>query len=162
MSLDCQRLSTIELTGRILDMAKTGVYRQSVFETFRSLATQRQIREAIAQAKQFGLYTVPSLRDTELGTYYQVEAAKYESFLAASKTLLANPASKDLAERMVLTSQAIRTMLMAVAGCTVGLGLLGGWFLLEGQAQTGRLLWLGALVAGGLWGVQRSIAKKVL
>jgi hypothetical protein len=162
MSLEHPRLSTTELTGRILDMAKTGVYRQSVFDTFRPLATQRQIREAITQAKQFGLYTVASLRDEELGTYYQVEAAQYDSFLAASKTLLANPSSKDLAERMVLTHRAMRTMLMAVAGCTVGLGLLGGWFLLEGQAQTGRLLWLGAMVAGGLWGVQRSIAKKVL
>ena len=48
-------------------MARTGVYRQSVFEAFRSMATQRQIRDAIAQAKQFGLYTVSSLRDAELG-----------------------------------------------------------------------------------------------
>jgi len=76
MTLDTQRLSATELTGRILDMARTGVYRQSVFEAFRSMATQRQIRDAIAQAKQFGLYTVSSLRDAELGTYYQVEPAK--------------------------------------------------------------------------------------
>jgi len=63
---------------------------------------------------------------------------------------------------MVRTNQAIRTMLTAVASCTVGLGLTGGWCLLSGQLQTGRLLWLGALVAGGLWGVQRTIAKRVL
>jgi len=162
MTLETQRLSATELTGRILDMARTGVYRQSIFETFRSLATQRQIRDAIAQAKQFGLYTVSSLRDEELGTYYQVEPAKYESFLAASKTGIAPQSSEDLAEYMVRTNQVIRTMLTAVAACTVGLGLTGGWCLLSGQLQAGRLLWLGALVAGGLWSVQRTIAKKVL
>jgi hypothetical protein len=162
MTLHTQRLSSTELTGRILDMARTGVYRQSVFEAFRSMATQRQIRDAIAQAKQFGLYTVPSLRDDELGTYYQVEAAKYESFLEASKAGIAPQTSEDLADYMVQTNQAIRTMLTAVASCTVGLGLSGGWCLLSGQLQTGRMLWLGALVAGGLWGVQRTIAKRVL
>lgn len=162
MTLETQRLSATELTGRILDMARTGVYRQSIFEAFRSMATQRQIRDAIVQAKQFGLYTVPSLRDEELGTYYQIEPAKYKSFLQVSKTGIAPQTSEDLADYMVRTNQAIRTMLTAVAGCTVGLGLTGGWCLLSGQLQTGRLLWLGALVAGGLWGVQRTIAKKVL
>lgn len=162
MTLDTQRLSATELTGRILDMARTGVYRQSVFEAFRPMATQRQIRDAIAQAKQFGLYTVPSLRDEELGTYYQVEPAQYESFVAASKTGIAPQSSNDLAQYMVQTNQAIRTMLVSVATCTVGLGLTGGWCLLSGQLQTGRMLWLGALVAGGLWAVQRTIAKRVL
>lgn len=162
MTLDTQRLSVTDLTGRILDMARTGVYRQSIFEAFRSMATQRQIRDAIAQAKQFGLYTVPSLRDDDLGTYYQVEPAKYESFVEASKTGITPQSATDLASYMVQTNQAIRTMLTAVASCTVGLGLTGGWCLLSGQLQTGRLLWLGALVAGGLWGVQRTIAKRVL
>ena len=53
--------------------------------------------------------------------------------------------SDDLADYMVRTNQAIRTMLTAVASCTVGLGLTGGWCLLSGQLQTGRLLWLGSL-----------------
>ena len=162
MTLNTQRLSVTELTGRILDMARTGIYRESVFEAFRPMATRRQIRDAIAQAKQFGLYTVSSLRDDELGTYYQVEPTKYESFLEASKTGISLQPSTDLAEYMTQTNQAIRTMLIAVAGCTVGLGLMGGWCLLAGQLQTGRMLWLGALVAGGLWGVQRTIAKRVL
>ena len=140
MTLNTQRFSVTELTGRILDMARTGIYRESVFEAFRPMATRRQIRDAIAQAKQFGLYTVSSLRDDELGTYYQVEPTKYESFLEASKTGISLQPSTDLA----------------------GLGLMGGWCLLAGQLQTGRMLWLGALVAGGLWGVQRTIAKRVL
>ena len=162
MSLASQRTSLTALTDQVLTMAQTGVYRQSVFEALRPLATQRQIRDAIAQAKQFGLYTVPSLRDNELGTYYQVEAADYESFQAAAKTLGSLQPSTDLAEQVVSTHQAMRAMLMTVAVCSVGLGVVGGWCLLEGQAQMGRFLWLGALVAGGVWGVQRAIARRVL
>ncbi|MGF1569163.1 MAG: hypothetical protein ACFCVD_14025 [Nodosilinea sp.] len=143
-------------------MAKTGVYRQSVFETFRPVATRRQIREAIAQAKQFGLHTVPSLRDDELGTYYQVDATGYESFQAAAKTLGPAQLPVDLAQQMMVTNQAMRAMLKTVAGCALGLGGLGGWCLWQGQAQAGRTLWLGALVAAGLWGMQRAIAKRVL
>jgi hypothetical protein len=162
MSLVSKRADLTTLTDQVLTMAKTGVYRQSVFEALRPLATQRQIRDAIAQAKQFGLYTVPALRDQELGTYYQVEAADYATFQSAAKTLAALPPSGDLAEQVVSIHQALRAMLMTVAGCSAGLGILGGWCLLEGQAQAGRFLWLGALVAGGLWGVQRAIAKRVL
>jgi hypothetical protein len=74
------RLSETELSQRILDMAKTGVYRESIFEAFQSLATKQQIRRAIAHAKQFGLYSVRQHRDDELGTYYEVDLAKYQSF----------------------------------------------------------------------------------
>lgn len=143
-------------------MAKTGVYRQSVFEALGPLATRRQIRDAIAQAKQFGLYTVSSLRDDDLGTYYQVEAANYESFQAASKALAAGSPPENLAAHVVATHHALRAMLTAVAGSTLGLGFLGGWCLLDGQTQLGRGLWLGAVVSGGLWGVQRWIARRFL
>ena len=162
MSLASQRTNTADLIDQVLTMAKTGVYRQSVFEALRPLATQRQISAAIAQAKQFGLHTVPSLRDQELGTYYQVSAADYETFQAAAKTLPLLQPSTDLAEQVVTTHRAMRAMLTTVAGCALGLGAMGGWCLWDGQAQMGRFLWLGALVAGGLWGVQREIAKRVL
>ena len=158
-------ISPLELTDRVLSMATTGVYRQSVFEALGPLATQRQIRDAIAQAKQFGLYTVSSLRDSDLGTYYQAEAASYESFQAASKTLetsLGIGNSGNLSEQIVATHQAMQAMLTAVAGSTLGLGILGGWCLLDGHTQIGRGLWLGALVAGGLWGLQRWIARRAL
>ncbi|WP_225886948.1 hypothetical protein [Nodosilinea nodulosa] len=154
--------SSLELTDRVLTMAKTGVYRQSVFEALGPIATRRQIRDAIAQAKQFGLYTVSALRDENLGTYYQVEAPSYESFQAAAKALAAVSPSEDLAVQIVATHAALRTMLTTVAGSTMGLGILGGWCLLDGQTQLGRGLWLGATVAGGLWGVQRWIARRVL
>ena len=155
-------LSTLELTDRVLSMAKTGVYRQSVFEALGPIATRRQIRDAIAQAKQFGLYTVAALRDDELGTYYQVKAASYESFQATAKALAASAPPENLADQVIATHAALRTMLATVAGSTLSLSLLGGWCLLDGQTQMGRGLWLGAMVAGGLWGVQRWIARRVL
>jgi len=160
MSLASPRPSMTDLIDQVLTMAKTGVYRQSVFEALRPLATQRQIREAIAQAKQFGLYSVPSLRDEELGTYYQIGVADYESFQTAAKTLTTLQPAGDLAEQVVSTHRAMQAMLRTVAGCSLGLGLLGGWCLLDGQAQAGRFLWLGAVVAGGVWGVQRAIARR--
>lgn len=150
------------LTHQVLTMAKTGVYRQSLFEALKPVATQRQIRDAIAQAKQLGLYSVPSLRDEELGTYYQIESADYEAFEGAASALAPLSPTTNLADQVISTQRAMQTMLRTVAGCSLILGLLGGWCLWEGQAQTGRGLWLGALVAGGLWGVQRAIAKRAL
>lgn len=155
-------VSPLELTDRVLAMAKTGVYRQSVFEALGPIATRRQIRDAIAQAKQFGLYTVSALRDNDLGTYYQVEVASYESFQSAAKTVADKQPSADLATQVIATHQALRGMLTTVASSTLVLGILGGWCLLDGHTQLGRGLWLGAVVAGGLWGLQRRIARRVL
>jgi hypothetical protein len=63
---------------------------------------------------------------------------------------------------VIATHRALRTMLTTVAASTLGLGLLGGWCLLDGHTQMGRGLWLGAVVAGGLWSVQRWIARRAL
>jgi len=161
-SVNAPLLSSLDLTERVLAMAKTGVYRQSVFEALGPVATRRQIRDAIAQAKQFGLYTVASLRDDDLGTYYQVETTSYESFQSAAKTLGTGLPPTDLAAQVIATHAALRAMLTTVAGSTLGLVILGGWCLLDGQTQLGRGLWLGAVVAGGLWGMQRWIARRAL
>ena len=160
-------LSPLDLTDRVLAMATTGVYRQSVFEALGPVATRRQIRDAIAQAKQFGLYTVSALRDPDLGTYYQVETANYASFQAASKVLVTGALGPglpptDLADQVIATHRALRAMLTTVAASTLGLGMLGGWCLLDGHTQMGRGLWLGAVVAGGLLSVQRWIARRAL
>ena len=118
MSQFAPRLSETELSQRILEMAQTGVYRESIFEAFRSLATQRQIRQAIAHAKQFGLYSVRDLRDPELGTFYQVDLQKYQSFQAALKAAVPLPPGDDLAAQMLAATQAIRAMLAIAGSCT--------------------------------------------
>ncbi len=152
----------LDLTAQVLAMAQTGVYRQLVFDALGPMASQRQIRTAIAQARQFGLHSVPSLRDPELGTYYQVTLADYQAFEAATKTLNRLPPATDLATQVASSHQALRGMLTTVASCSLGLAVLGGWCLLQGRVQTGSGLWLGALVVGGVWMVQRAIARRVL
>ncbi|MBU6228843.1 MAG: hypothetical protein KGQ93_04025 [Cyanobacteria bacterium REEB459] len=152
----------LDLIAQVLAMAKTGTYRQLVFETLGPAASQRQIRAAIAQARQFGLRSVPSLRDQELGTYYQVSLADYEAFQVASTTLNRLPPATDLANQVANTQQALRQMLRAVAACSLGLAGLGGWCLLAGRVQTGGGLWLAALVVAGVWTAQRAIARRVL
>ncbi|MFM7471080.1 MAG: hypothetical protein ACKO5P_06190 [Nodosilinea sp.] len=152
----------LDLTAQVLAMAKTGIYRQLLFETLGPMASQRQIRAAIAQAREFGLRSVPSLRDAELGTYYQISLADYEAFQVASTTLQRLPPATDLATQVANSQQALRGMLTTVAGCSLSLVGLGGWCLLAGRVQTGGGLWLGALVLGGVWMVQRAIARRVL
>jgi len=153
------RLSTPDLTRRILEMAQTGVYRESLFDTFRPLATRRQIRTAIALAKQYGLYTVASLRDDTLGTYYQADSSSRDRFQAAARHRTQWDSPTDAATQVLAAQQTIRAMLTLMATATVALGLGGAWQLLAGHAETGRLLWLGGLGVGGLWAVQRLIAK---
>lgn len=162
MSLTTQRLSTSELTGRILEMAQTGIYRESIFETFRPVATKRQIRSAIAQAKQFGLHSVAALRDGELGTYYQVEHSKYQIFQEAIRTTSSLAAGEDLGQQIISTTRAIKAMLVVAGGSALGLFAIGSVCLLSGHTQSGSTFWLGSVLAGGLWLVQRSIAQKTL
>ena len=159
MSPLAPRLSETELNQRILEMAKTGVYRESIFEAFRSLATKQQIRQAIAQAKQFGLYSVRDLRDEQLGTYYQVDPAKYDSFQAALKVAVPMPAGEDLAAQMLAATQAIRAMVAIAGSFTVILFIMGGLCLLTGHLQSGRFAWVSAVSVGGIWLLQQRWAK---
>ncbi|MEM9117967.1 MAG: hypothetical protein AAF827_09355 [Cyanobacteria bacterium P01_D01_bin.6] len=160
MSQLAPRLSETELSQRILAMAKTGVYRESIFEAFRSLATKRQIRQAIAHAKQFGLYSVRDLRDPELGTYYQVDLPKYESFQAALKAAVPMPPGDDLAAQLLATTQAIRAMLAIAGSCTFILLIVGGLCLLTGHLQSGRLAWASAASVGSIWLLQQRWARR--
>ena len=159
MSPIASRLSDTELSQRILEMAKTGVYRESIFEAFRSLATKQQIRRAITHTKQFGLYSVKELRDAELGTYYQIDLAKYESFAAALQASVPMPVGDDLAAQLLASTQAIRTML-AIAGSSTLIFWVGGSIcLLTGHLQSGRLAWASAASLGGLWLLQHRLAS---
>ncbi|MEM6836511.1 MAG: hypothetical protein AAF609_06615 [Cyanobacteria bacterium P01_C01_bin.120] len=159
MSQFAFRLSETELSQRILEMAKTGVYRESVFEAFQSLATKRQIRQAIAYAKQFGLYSVRDLRDADLGTFYQVDLAKYQSFQAALEAAVPLPAGDDLAAQMLLATQTIRTMLAIASSFAVIFFIAGSLCFLTGHLQSGRFAWVSAATVGGIWLLQQRWAR---
>lgn len=162
MDLIPQKLSVSELTGRILQMAQTGVYRESIFEAFQPVATKREIRSAIAQAKQFGLRSVAAMRDTDLGTYYQADPAQYPVFQAALKAAILPENEETLAQRMIRLTQAIQAMLVLAGGSALALMVVGSLCLLNHQPHTGGLLWLGSFLLGSLWGLQCCIARPTL
>jgi hypothetical protein len=153
------QVSDTELSQRIMEMAKTGVYRESIFEALQPLATKKQIRTAIAHAKQFGLYSIRHLRDDELGTYYEVNPTKYQSFQSAIAANLHLPAEDDLAAQILASTQALR-VLLTIAGAGAGLlFVVGGICLVMGYLQVGRLAWTSALSAGGVWLLQTMWAR---
>jgi hypothetical protein len=156
------QLSMNELTGRILDMAQTGVYRESLFEAFQPVATKRQIKAAIALAKQFGLHTDPSLRDVELGTYYQSDSQKLASFQAIIQNSVMLSAGDDLAQRVQIATQTVKLMLLVSGASAIALTLLGGGYVLAGKSEAAAAWWTSALCAGGIWVWQKNVAKPLL
>jgi hypothetical protein len=156
------KLSMNELTGRILDMAQTGVYRESLFEAFRPVATKRQVRESIMLAKQFGLHSEASLRDSELGTYYQVAPEKVQSFQLAIQNSMTLSAGDDLAARVHLATRTVKLMLLVSGASAIALLLLGSSYVLAGKAEAAAAWWTSALCAGGIWLWQKKVAKPLL
>lgn len=156
------RLSMNELTERILEMAQTGVYRESLFEAFRPVATKKQVKSAIALAKQFGLHSNPALRDAELGTYYQVDSRRLETFRSAISNTLELSAGDDIAQKFMLATRIVRLMLLVSGASAVSLLLIGGGYILSGKGETAAALWTSALCAGGIWLWQKKVAKPLL
>ena len=156
------RLSMNELTGCILDMAQTGVYRESLFEAFKPVATKKQIKAAIALAKQFGLQTDPTLRDTELGTYYQADIQKVTAFQTAIQNSVQLSAGDDMAEKMLAATRIVKLMLVVSGGSAIALLLLGTSYLLAGKSEAAAIWWTSALCTGGIWLWQKTVAKPML
>ncbi len=160
------RLSMNELTGRILETAQSGVYRESLFETFRPMATKKQVRAAIALAKQFGLHSDPSLRDAELGTYYQVESQKVEYFQTvvqnSDKSGIALGAGDDLAQRLQNAVRTVRLMLVVSGMGAIALVIVGSGYLIAGKSESAAVWWTSALCVSGIWLWQKTVAKSLL
>ena len=166
MSALLPRLSVAELSQRILEMATTGVYRESLFDTFKPMATKRQIREAIALAKQFGLRSDPTLRDPELGTYYQIERQrvklqKVDSLRTTEAQSTCFETREGAIARILNIQQTMQTMLRVAGGVTVSLLVSGGVCAFEGQSTIATLLWSSALCACTIWGIQKQLLKRV-
>lgn len=156
------RLSMNELTERILEMAQTGVYRESLFDAFRPVATKKQIKSAIALAKQFGLHSDASLRDAELGTYYQVDSRMVQSFQSAIAGSLMLSAGDDMAQKVTLATRTVKLMLLVSGGSAIALLFIGGGYVITGKGETAVAWWTSALCAGGIWLWQKNVAKPLL
>lgn len=155
-----RNLSKTELIQRILDMASSGVYRESILEALQPVATKTQIRAAIAQAKHFGLHSVASLRDSELGTYYEVDLAQFKTFQKALDASIACTSQDEMVQTIVQTCQTIRQMLLTVAIATIGFGTIGIYCVATHHETFGSILLACALSTSGVWFLQRSIVRK--
>ncbi len=143
-------------------MAQTGVYRESLFEALQPVATKKQVKAAIALAKQFGLQTDPALRDTELGTYYQADSRKVTTFQATIQNSITLSAGDDMAQKVLLAARTVRLMLVVSGGGAITLLLVGSSYLLTGKPEAAALWWTSALCVGGIWLWQKSVAKPLL
>jgi hypothetical protein len=161
MDIITKRLSGPELTQHILDMAKTGVYRESVLEALQPLATKRQISQAIAQAKRFGLHSVASLRDAELGTYYQLDLAQYQArqHLLKSEAHLGSDA--DLVQRVTVATEAVQSMLAIAQTLAAVLATASVVAALNHWRPLSLVLLSSSASAVGIWLVQKSLVKKL-
>jgi hypothetical protein len=161
MSVITKRLSVPELSQQILEMAKTGVYRESVLEALQPMATKKQIRVAIAHAKRFGLHSVANLRDPELGTYYQLDLAKYQSLQHAIYSPAHFGKDADLLQRVMDATQTVQQMLAIAGSLAILLSLAGVTCLFTGQGQLGLGLLSSAASAFGIWALQHTFARKI-
>ena len=157
-----RRASVVELSRQVLEMATTGVYRESIFEALHPLSTKKNIRLAIAQAKQLGMYSVADLRDDALGTYYQIDLAQYQ----VSKDALESPlVPEDPAQAVQLATNMLSTMRWLVrltlftAILLASVGLSCHWFG-SGHLQGGLLVSAGIVLA--IWHLQRRLLARFL
>ena len=151
-----------ELSQRILEMAATGVYRESIFETFKPLATKKQISSAIALAKQFGLRTDASLRDPELGTYYHADPEQVHQYQALTTTAITLTAEDDVAQRMKIAVQTLHAAVSIAGAVTIVLVVIGSLCVLSGRLINGAVVYCSAFWTGMIWLIQRQLIQKAL
>ena len=151
-----------ELSQRILEMAATGVYRESIFETFKPLATKKQISSAIALAKQFGLRTDARLRDPELGTYYHADPEQVHQYQALTTTAITLTAEDDVAQRMKIAVQTLHAAVSIAGAVTIVLVVIGSLCVLSGRLINGAVVYCSAFWTGMIWLIQRQLIQKAL
>ncbi|MEM6256129.1 MAG: hypothetical protein AAF821_24715 [Cyanobacteria bacterium P01_D01_bin.156] len=159
---DLAQLQEVELSQRILEMAKAGVYRESLFETFSGLASKRQVRAAIATAKQFGLRSNPALRDTDLGTYYHIDPQRYESFQSLLESAISPIATDDVATRLRKLTEAVQTLVRVSGGVAIALLVGGSFCVLNGKLIVAATVWSAALAVSFVWLLQKLLVGSLL
>jgi hypothetical protein len=159
-------LSQPELIQRILAMAATGVYRESIFEALQPVASKKHIGQAIKQAKTLGLRSNASLRDPELGTYYEVDSRTHRALQQLSPnalgTLVGLESPDSLLEKIVHLTHTLQFLVAGVAGVAIGLATLGLTCFVLGQYRLGLDLWFSALITTGIWFLQKLVVRRLI
>lgn len=124
------------------------------------MATKQQVKSAIALAKQFGLHSDPSLRDEELGTYYQADPKKPQSYQAVVDSSLMLKAGDDMAQRVQVAMQTVKLMLVISGGGAIALLLIGGGYVLGEKIEAAAMWWTSALCVSGIWLWQKTLLSR--
>ena len=138
-------------------MATTGVYRESIFEALQPLSTKKNIRLAIAHAKQLGMYSVADLRDDALGTYYQIDVAQYH---LSNEALQSPLLPDDPVQAVQVATDAVSALSWVVrltffaAILLTSMGISCGWFE-YGHFRGGLLVGAGLVFL--IWHLQRRL-----
>jgi hypothetical protein len=155
-----RRLSSLELSQKILEMGKTGVYRESIFEALHPYATKKQIRAAIAHAKQCGLHSVANLRDDTLGTYYQLDLVKYQTLKPTLQDTLPLMEQGELAQQLLSTTRTLHQVLAFTRMAWMALAIAACLSFLLGSNRLGFGTLSGAVSIAFLWGVQQQWVRR--
>ena len=159
---DLAKLHEVELSQRILEMATAGVYRESLFDTFSGVASKRQVRAAIATAKQFGLRSNPTLRDTDLGTYYQIDPQQYASFRTLLEAAISPVSTDDVATRLRKLTEAVQILVRVAGGVAIALLISGSLCVLNGQLTLAAITWSASLAVSLVWMLQKLLVGSLL
>ena len=159
---DLAQLQEVELSQRILEMARAGVYRESLFDTFKGMASKRQVRAAIATAKQFGLRSDPALRDTDLGTYYHIDPQRYDSFQTLLESAVSPVATDDVATRLRKLTEAVQVLVRVSGGVAMVLLAGGSLCVLNGQLTLAATVWSASLAVALVWMLQKLLVGSLL
>ncbi|MEM7066180.1 MAG: hypothetical protein AAF572_23815 [Cyanobacteria bacterium P01_B01_bin.77] len=162
MTQNLAQLQEVELSQRILEMAKAGVYRESLFEAFSGVASKRQVRTAIATAKQFGLRSNPTLRDPDLGTYYHIDPRQYDSFQTLMESAISPVATDDVATRLRKLTEAVQILVRVSGGVAISLLVSGSLCVLNGKLTLTAIIWSASLAVGLVWMLQKLLVGSLL
>ena len=159
---DLAKLHEVELSQRILEMATAGVYRESLFDTFSGVASKRQVRAAIATAKQFGLRSNPALRDTDLGTYYHIDPKQYDSFPPLIESAISPVSTDDVATRLLKLTEAVQILVRVSGGVAISLLVGGSLCVLNGKLAMAAIVWSAAMAVSLVWMLQKLLVGSLL
>ena len=121
-----------------------------------------ELERAIATAKQFGLRSNPTLRDTDLGTYYQIDPQQYASFRTLLEAAISPVSTDDVATRLRKLTEAVQILVRVSGGVAIALLISGSLCVLNGQLTLAAITWSASLAVSLVWMLQKLLVGSLL